>query len=141
MKNNRIDYTRSKTKGKFNLEIIDSAQKILDYYREQKRPTKYVFPILLQENLTPVQMYYRKQKVLKSYNLRLKEIGKLAGVEAKLTTYVARHSFATILKLSGTPIEKISEMMGHADVRITMSYLKEFSNEDLDSENRKFLTL
>ena len=41
----------------------------------------------------------------------------------------------------GTPIEKISEMMGHADVSITMSYLKEFSNEDLDIENRKFMDL
>jgi len=141
IKNNRIHYTRSKTKGKFNLEIIDNAQKIIDYYKKQKRPTNYVFPILLNENLTPKQIHHRKQKVLSTYNLRLKEIAKLAGVETRLTSYVARHSFATILKMSGTPIEKISEMMGHADVSITMSYLKEFSNEDLDIENRKFMDL
>ncbi|MFB9056700.1 site-specific integrase [Mariniflexile ostreae] len=141
IQNNRIHYTRAKTKGKFNLEIIDNAQEIINYYRGQKRPTNYVFPILLHENLTPMQIHYRKQKVLRAYNLRLKEIAKLVGVETRLTSYVARHSFATILKMSGTPIEKISEMMGHADVSITMSYLKEFSNEDLDSENRKFMDL
>jgi hypothetical protein len=43
--------------------------------------------------------------------------------------------------MSGTPIEKISEMMGHSDVSITISYLKEFSNEDLDEENRKFMEI
>ncbi len=141
IQNNRIHYTRSKTKGKFNLEIIKNAQAILDYYKAQNRPTNYVFPILLKEELTPKQIDNRKHKVLRRYNLKLKEIANLAGVKTKLTSYVARHSFATILKMSGTPIEKISEMMGHADVSITMSYLKEFSNEDLDIENRKFMDL
>jgi len=141
IQNNRIHYTRAKTKGRFNLEIIDKAQDILDYYKAQNRATNYVFPILLYENLTPMQVHYRKQKVLRRYNLRLKEVAKLASVETRLTSYIARHSFATILKMSGTPIEKISEMMGHADVSITMSYLKEFSNEDLDIENRKFMDI
>jgi site-specific recombinase XerD len=141
IQNNRIHYTRSKTKGKFNIEILDNAQKILDYYREQKRPTNYVFPILLSENLTPQQIDNRKQKVLRRYNLKLKEIAKLVNIDTRLSSYVARHSFATILKMSGTSIEKISEMMGHADVSITMSYLKEFSNEDLDLENRKFMDI
>ena len=122
-------------------EIIENTRKILTYYKLQNRPTQYVFPILLHEKLTPEQIHYRKQKVLKTYNSRLKEIALLAGVEAKLTSYVARHSFATILKMKGTSIAKISEMMGHADVSVTMNYLKEFSNEDLDIENRKFLNI
>lgn len=138
IQNNRIHYTRSKTKGKFNIEIIKSAQEILTYYKLQNRPTQYVFPILLDEDLTPKQIHYRKQKVLKTYNSRLKEIAVVAEIDAKLTSYVARHSFATILKMIGTSIEKISEMMGHSDVSVTMNYLKEFSNEDLDIENRKF---
>jgi site-specific recombinase XerD len=141
IQNNRIHYTRSKTKGKFNIEVIENVQEILDYYKTQNRPTNYVFPILLKENLTPNQIENRKHKVLRRYNRKLKEIGSLAGVETKITSYVARHSFATILKMSGTPVEKISEMMGHSDVSITMSYLKEFSNEDLDKENRKFIDL
>lgn len=141
IRNNRIYYTRSKTKGRFNIEIIENVQNILAFYKGQNRPTQYVFPILLQEQLTPSQIHNRKQKVLKAYNSGLKEIAKIAGVETKLTSYVARHSFATILKMKGTSIEKISEMMGHADVSVTMNYLKEFSNEDLDRENRKFIDL
>ncbi len=141
IRDGRIYYTRSKTKGNLNLAIIPPVQKILDYYKAQNRPTDYVFPILLREGLTPQQIANRKHKVLKRYNSKLKDIAKLAKVEKKLTSYVARHSFATLLKLSGTPIEKISEMMGHADVATTITYLKEFSNDDLDKENMKFLSM
>lgn len=139
IRNNRIYYTRSKTKGKINQEIIPPAQKILDYYKSQNRDTKYVFPILLHDDMTAQQTSNRKHKVLRRYNQKLKEIAKIAGIEKNLSSYVARHSFATILKMSGTPIEKISEMMGHSDVSITIAYLKEFSDEDLDNENRKFI--
>lgn len=138
IRNGRIYYTRSKTKGKINLEIIKPTQDIIDYYRSQNRPSQYVFPILLHDDLTQQQIANRKHKVLRRYNQKLKEIAKLVGVNKNLSSYVARHSFATILKMSGTPIEKISEMMGHSDVSITIAYLKEFSNEDLDAENRKF---
>jgi integrase len=107
IRNNRIHYTRSKTKGKFNIEIIENVQKILDFYKSQNRQTQYVFPILLNDNLSLMQIYYRKQKVLSLYNSKLKEIAAIVGIETKLTSYVARHSFATILKMKGTAIEKI----------------------------------
>ena len=138
---NRITYTRSKTKGNFNIEILEPTQNILDFYKSQNRTTHFVFPILLHQDLTPKQIYSRKQNALKIYNSRLKEIAKIALVETCLSSYVARHTFATILKIKGASISKISEMMGHADVSVTMAYLKEFSNEDLDIENRRFLDL
>ncbi len=141
LKNGRIHYARSKTGGLLNLEIIPQVQVILDYYKAQKRDTGYVFPILLQEGLTPQQIAYRKHKTISRYNAELKEIAELANIDKNMSSYVARHSFATILKMLGTPIEKISEMMGHTDVSITIAYLKEFSNEDLDEENRKFTDL
>jgi len=139
--NGRIYYTRSKTKTQFNIEIIEGAQQILDYYKAQDRPTDYVFPILLVENLNPVQIADRKHKILVRYNAHLKEIATLAKVQHHLTSYVARHSYATILKELGTSIEVISESMGHADVQITMTYLKQFDNEVLDKENRKLMDL
>ncbi len=139
IQNGRIYYVRSKTKGKFNLEIIPFVQEILDFYKEQNRPTNYIFPILLEENLTPQQIFNRRHKVISRYNKQLKKIAELAGINKRLTTYVGRRSFATIMKMTGTPIEKITEMMGHSDVSVTIAYLKEFSNEDLDKENRKFM--
>ena len=137
----RIYYTRSKTKGQFNIDINIKVREILDYYKSQNRSSKYVFPILLKDDLTPVQIFNRKHKVLGRYNSKLKEIGKLAKIDKELTSYVARHSFATLLKHSGTSIDKISEMMGHSSVEITMSYLKDFESEVLDKENQKLLDL
>ncbi len=139
--NGRINYTRSKTKGKFNIEIVDNAQKIIDYYKTIQKDSQYIFPILLNDNMSPTQIAYREQKVLARVNKKLKEISKLAGIEKKITTYVARHSFATILKKIGTSTDVISELMGHSDVQITMTYLKEFDNEELDNANRKLLDL
>lgn len=141
VQNGRIFYTRAKTKGKINLAVIEPVQRILDYYRLQSRPTNYVFPILLREEMTPKQIANRKHKVIQRYNKKLKDLAALAGVDKKPSSYVARHSFATILKMSGTSIEKISEMMGHSNVSVTEAYLKEFSNDDLDLENLKLMNL
>ncbi len=141
IQNGRIHYIRSKTKGNFNIEINEAMQGIIDYYKNQNRNSQYVFPILLKDDLTPTQIANRKHKVLSRYNSKLKEIGKLANIDKKLSSYVARHSFATILKYLGTSVDKISEMMGHSDIQITMTYLKEFDNETLDQENRKLLEL
>lgn len=139
--NGRISYTRSKTKVPFDIEILEPAQSIINYYQSIKRKTDYVFPILNQNNMTPVQIENRKKKVLQKTNKELKEIAKLAGINKRLSTYVARHSFATILKKKGSSIEKISELMGHSDVQVTMTYLKEFDSEVLDTENRKLLDI
>lgn len=139
--NDRIIYKRSKTKHRFNIEISEEIQEILNYYKYQNRSSEYVFPILLRDDLTPKQIAYRKHKVLQRYNKKLKEIAKIANVEQIITSYVARHSFATILKYLGTSVELISEMMGHSNVEITKSYLKDFGDEILDTESRKILNL
>ena len=100
--NDRLYYTRAKTKGRFNIEIVDKAQEIIDFYKDKTKNTSYVFPILLSDDMTPKQIEYRKHKVLSRYNRKLGEIAKIAGVESHVTSYVARHSFATILKKKGT---------------------------------------
>lgn len=139
--NDRIYYTRAKTKGRFNIEIVDKAQEIIDFYKDKTQNTSYVFPILLSDNMTPKQIEYRKHKVLGRYNRKLGEIAKIAGVESHVTSYVARHSFATILKKKGTSTDLISELMGHSNVQITMTYLKDFDDEELDRANRTLLDL
>ena len=138
---NRICYTRSKTKGEFDIEVTDELQHFLDFYKNQNRDSGYVFPILLHNDLTPKQILERRHKVLARVNKKLKEVAKLAGVEKHLTFYVARHSFATILKQLGTSTDAISELMGHTDVLTTMTYLKEFDSSLLDQESRKLSML
>lgn len=132
IKNNRIIYTRSKTKGNFSVELNDKANEIINYYKDKVK-SDYVFPILLHNEMTPLQIANRKHKVLARFNYKLKEISKIAKIETHLTSYVARHSFATIMKNKGVSTDIISELMGHSNVQITMTYLKEFDNNILDN--------
>lgn len=134
-----IVYIRSKTKTVFKVKILPPVKKILDYYLNQNRATEYVFPILLRDDLTPMQIENRKQKTLKRFNKELKELAKVAKVAKNVTSYVIRHSYATNLKQLGVSIEKISQSMGHSSVEITNSYLKDFETEEIDIENEKLL--
>lgn len=72
-------------------------------------------------------------------NNDLKQIAAELGINETLTTYVARHSCATIMKHRGAPLSIISESMGHQNERITQFYLDSFGNEVLDEVNRLIL--
>ena len=54
-------------------------------------------------------------------------------------TYVARHSFATILKKSGVNIGIISQALGHQDIKTTQIYLSQFDNEQVDDAMKNLL--
>ena len=69
----------------------------------------------------------------------MKEVAKLAQIDATLTTYVARHSFATILKKSGVNIALIGEALGHSDIATTQIYLDSFDNEQVDEAMKNLL--
>lgn len=62
-----------------------------------------------------------------------------------ITFYTARHSFATYLKFNNVPIDAISEMLGHSDIKTTQAYLNKLPNKKLDKivddvfESSKFL--
>lgn len=137
--NGRINYKRSKTKSNFSVKIIQPVQEILDYYQKQNRPTNYVFPILLKEGLSPKQIQNRKHKILSRYNSRLSLMGKKLGIETNITSYTARHSFATNLKYAGISTDIISELLGHSDLKVTQSYLKSFEDDVIDSAVDKLL--
>lgn len=134
-----IVYVRSKTKGRFIVKILPPVKEILDYYLNQNRSSEYIFPILLKDDLTPLQIENRKHKTLKKFNKDLKELAKVAKVAKNVTSYVIRHSYATNLKHLGVSTDKISQSMGHTNVEVTNSYLKEFENEEIDFENEKLL--
>ncbi|UFH36071.1 site-specific integrase [Flavobacterium acetivorans] len=137
--NDKIIYTRSKTKGKFIVKILEPVQEILNFYKTVNTLTGYVFPILLKEGLTPIQIEYRKFKKLKQFNSDLKKIAEIVGIDKPVTSYVARHSFATNLKELGISTDIISQSMGHHNVSITTAYLKDFDNNIIDDANEKLL--
>lgn len=134
-----IEYIRSKTKGRFVIKIMPPVQAVLDYYASNNNMTDYIFPILLKNGLSPMQIENRKHKTLSKFNKDLKELAKLAKVDKNVTSYVIRHSFATNLKQLGVATDLISTSLGHSNLEITQSYLKEFENSLIDDANEKLL--
>ena len=96
------------------------------------RDIEYLFPILTSYHKTEIQVANRLHKVLAKLNKHLKEIGLVLNLSMPLTTYVARHSYATVLKRAGVSTSIISESLGHSSERITQIYLDSFNNEQID---------
>lgn len=132
----RLIYRRQKTGKLLNLPIHKQARMILEHYALND---DYLFPIYSKEHKTIQQKLNRHHKVITKVNRALGEIGKELKIPIKLTTYVARHSYATVLKRSGVPTSIISESLGHSSERVTQIYLDSFENERMDEALRNLL--
>ena len=132
----RLNYVRQKTGGKFSIRLLAPAVTLIEQFRPDtdNGPSSYVFPILnTKQHPTQKQVDNRLHKILGQVNKDLKLIGERAGVETPLTTYVARHSFATALRQKGTATAVISQAMGHKTEAVTAIYLDSFASETVDS--------
>jgi integrase len=139
---NRLIYTRLKTGKFYNMHLLDPALDILSFYRNAtyRGDISYIFPILDEHrHNTPGSIQNRVHKVLGQTNKDLKFIGKQLSIATPLTTYVARHSYATVLKRSGVSTSVISEAMGHDSERTTQIYLDSFENDVLDEASKLLL--
>jgi integrase len=134
----RVVYTRLKTGKMMQFKLLDPAVEILERYRALSggQAEDFVFPILDKEqHSTPQKLDNRINKVLKQVNQSLQALADQANIPVHLTTYVARHTYATVLKQSGISTGIISEALGHGGEKITQTYLKSFSNEVIDEAN------
>lgn len=122
----------TRSKPKLIVVILQAQQtKIIERWANTKvSPETYLFPILADNMRAEVERRAIQQKT-QTTNKYMKRIGVELGLELTLTTYVARHSFATVLKRAGAPISVISEMLGHTDLKTTENYLDSFSDETL----------
>ena len=134
----RLHYIRQKTGKLIKLGLSEEALQIIRRYAVESKG--YLFPILnTQLHKTPLQKQNRIHKMLGKVNKNLKLLAAQFGVEANLTTYVARHSFASVLKKSGVNIALISEALGHSDLTTTQIYLDSFDNEQIDAAMKNLL--
>jgi len=136
-----IQYDRSKTSNTIQnpkpivITLLQQAQEIIKrWVVKKKKEEDYIFPVL-RKGITEMQKQKDKDQFVKTINKYMKEIGKEIGYDKPLTTYAARHSFATVLKRSGAPTEFISESLGHKSLQTTEAYLDSFE----DSSRKKFM--
>ncbi len=106
-----IFINRTKTDTRSNIPILPIAAVILDKYEDHPQ-------VVNQEKLLPI---LSNQKM----NAYLKEIADVCGITKELTYHIARHTFATTVTLSnGVPIESVSNMLGHKNLKTTQHYAK-----------------
>lgn len=136
----RVNYSRHKTQKLLSFQLVPMALQILEKYGMAGHGEDYIFPILNRhEHTTPQQIFNRLHKVLRKVNRELKVLGEMIGLEMPLTTYVARHTYATVLKRSGVSVALISESLGHSDLSTTQIYLDSFENSQIDAAMQNLL--
>ncbi len=126
----RLIYRRQKTGKLIKLPLQPQALKLIEKYHTDDSP--YLFPILSPLHKTEVQKLNRIHKAISNVNEWLKRIGKELNLPITLTTYVARHSQATVMKKAGVPTAIISQIMGHSSEQVTKYYLDSFENEQIN---------
>jgi integrase len=94
-------------------------------------PEQYLFPIL-EPGLSIKEIENRIANLTRTTNKYLKRVGEQLGLPVKLTTYTARHSFATKLKNSEkVSLSFIMESLGHSSIKTTMDYLAGFEDDSI----------
>jgi len=139
---NKISFVREKTKNTEDKEsviqipISDSIRAIIaNVGNSDKRKSAYVFNILSPGMDLETQDAVVRQKI-KMINARLGDLCEANDLPA-ITTYWARHSYASLLKSDGVPVDTIRELLGHSDVRTTQSYLKRFDIDQIREINER----
>lgn len=109
--------------------LTDDMKSIIERWgNKDNSPVNYIFPIL-ESGLTPLRQFELNLLFVAFINSWMRKIMKKLEIDKKATTYVARHTFSTVLKRSGASIEYIQEALGHSDVKTTQYYLDSFEKE------------
>ncbi len=137
--NGRLKYKRRKTRRgtnvkEFDILIPDNIMQIFRFYTLGKSKEDLVFPILADvvktETEERVHEIYKNRR--RNHNRRLNTISKKLKLNFKLTTYVARHTFATAGLHKGVSKAQIGDMLGHTNYYTTEAYFADFENAVLD---------
>jgi len=130
-----LRYKRSKNGRLYDFKLHSKARAIVETFRNYPLQSDggYVFPILKAEHDTASKIDARIDSGLKDLNEDLKTIKENKGIDRTVTSYVARHSFATNLKHKKVEISLIQEAMGHETEEITRIYLEEYDDELVSS--------
>lgn len=131
-----INYLRHKSKQPMRIAIIEPLTALIEKYRNE---SLYVLPIIKSDSSKNNYTQYRL--ALSRINRNLKVVGERLGFTEKLTTDVARHSWAVRAQATGSPVSVISEGLGHSSEKITKLYLSGFGESSIDRLNDEVVKL
>ena len=134
LRDGAIVYMRHKTQQIVHVPLEPCMTEIIRKYESDERD--YLFPIIRDRR----KSYQQYRICLGVYNKKLKELGKLAGIKANLTSYVVRHTWASLAYEKNVDLNVISKALGHTNTQTTQIYIREINDERLAEANHALLS-
>jgi hypothetical protein len=139
LQGNTLSYRRRKTGRALTVSLTPEAMQMIRMVASKDQDSPYLFPILQSEEGTEAA-YREYQSALRGFNQRLNILRRCLGMKSSLSTYAARHTWATMAYHCEIHPGIISEAMGHSSITVTETYLKPFSNRKIDEANQKVIS-
>ena len=115
-------------------------REIIERYRCENTDSPYLLKIIQKPGTIPEERR-QYESALRLYNKHLYRLSERLGLGVRLTSYVARHTWATLAYNEDIPVSKISAGLSHASEEITHTYLRSFSDEQLAVVNLQMAAL
>lgn len=131
---NVLIYRRRKTGRLLTVTLVPEAMRLIDQYMNRDSASPYLFSMLNSKEGTEAA-YKEYQLALRNFNYQLLQLKKVFGLTSDLSSYAARHSWATMAYYCEIHPGIISEAMGHSSITVTETYLKPFKNKKIDEAN------
>ena len=127
---------RRKTGTELCVRVVPEAKRLIERYRNQDASSPYLLNIL-SGKLEGEEAFDEYRNCLRRLNTHLSQLSDLCSLkDVKVSSYTARHTWATLAKYCEVPEEIISEGLGHSSLEVTRTYLKSFEGGELDKANR-----
>jgi len=134
LKRNVISYRRMKTGRPLTVELEKPAMQLLRLLASREKSSPYLFPFLHYPESSE-KAYNEYKTVLRNFNNHLDTIGNILGIQQKITTYTARHTWVTIAFTCNINSAIISQSVGHSSIKVTEIYLKPFQQAAINAAN------
>lgn len=128
-----IVYHRQKTGHRVSVALHSRLTDLIRRY--EHRSERYVFPLLDGDDEADYAL------ALGRYNRRLHRLGRMLGLDMPLTSYVARHTWASAAYRSDVGLAVISGALGHASTQTTMTYIRDIDDQTIAEANRHVISL
>lgn len=118
------------------VRIEPEIKKLIDSFGNND--TGYLLPIITEEGRDSERQY---ENAYYRINRNLQRVGKMLGLETKLTLYVARHAWASIALANKVAVSTISKAMGHDSEKTTIIYLQSLDTSSVDNANSDIIRM
>jgi integrase len=137
LQGNVITYRRHKTGRRLTIAVDKEAMEIIRRNENTDPESPFLFPIITRPGSEEYRQY---TNMLRTLNYGLLQVARTLKLKEHISTYAARHTWATTAIRQNFNPSLICDAMGHSSVKVTETYFKSFRDEDINRMNRKVVS-